>query len=60
MINAQNYDSSYYDFLLNQIKGLHIQNPEDYVAEHFYSQEEQSKLNEVAVNLMLRCIGVLK
>ena len=58
IINSKNYDPSYHDFLLNIVKQWGIQNPEDYVAEHFYS--EDFKLNELGVNLMLRSIGVIK
>lgn len=58
MINSQNYDRSYHDFLLLTVKQQGIQTPEDYVASHFYS--EDYKLNEAGANLMLRSIGILK
>lgn len=58
MINSQNYDPSYHGFLVNIVKQQGIQNPEDYVASHFYS--EDYKLNEAGTNLMLRSIGIVK
>lgn len=57
MINFQPYDSSYHTFLVGAVKQQKIQNPEDYVAENFYTDDY--KIKETAVNLMLRCIGVL-
>lgn len=58
IINSQNYDVSYYDFLVNAVKQQKIKNVEDYVADHFYN--ENYKLNELGVNLMLRSIGIVK
>jgi hypothetical protein len=58
MINSQNYDPSYHDFLVNTVKEQGIQDPEEYVASHFYSKD--FKLNEAGANLMLRCIGIVK
>lgn len=58
MINARNYEPSYHDFLVNVVKQQGIQEPEDYVALHFYS--EDYKLNEFGANLMLRSIGIIK
>lgn len=58
MINSQNHDSSYYDFLVNAVRQQGIQNPEDYVANHFYN--EDYKLNEAGTNLMLRSIGIVR
>jgi hypothetical protein len=57
-INKQNYDQTYYDFLVNVIKQQNIANPQDYVATHFYN--EDYKLTAAGVNLMLRSVGVLK
>lgn len=58
-INAQKYDPSFHDCLVSAIKEQGIEKPEDYVAEHFYS-EDHILLNEAGVNLLLRSIGVLK
>ncbi|MBX9744512.1 MAG: DUF1548 domain-containing protein, partial [Chlamydiales bacterium] len=58
MINSQNYDPSYHEFLLNTVRQQGIESPEDYVANHFYS--EDYKLNEAGANLMLRSIGIVK
>lgn len=58
MINSQNYDSSYHDFLRKAVQQQGIQNPEDFVENHFYT--EDYKLNEAGANLMLRCIGIVK
>lgn len=58
MINSQNYDASYHDFLINTVRQQGIQNAEDYVADHFYG--EDYKLNEAGANLMLRSIGIVK
>lgn len=58
MIEAQDYDSSYHDFLVKAMTDRGIPDPEDYVADHFYSDD--FKLNELGVNFMLRSIGILK
>ncbi len=58
MINSQNYDPTYYDFLVKAIEDHNINNAQDYVAEHFY--DENYKLKEEGANLLLRSIGIIK
>lgn len=58
IINSQNYDVSYYEFLLDTAKQKGIEKPTEYVENHFY--DEDSKLNAAGVNLMLRSIGIIK
>lgn len=60
MINSKEHDSSYYDFLLDKVKNKGIKNPQNYVATHFYSEDIIPQLNQAGVNLMLKCIGILK
>jgi hypothetical protein len=55
----QDCDVSYYDCLVQTVKDRGIEDPNDYVATHFYS-EDGLKLNESGVNLMLRTLGVIK
>jgi|GEM_PF-5409271 len=57
-INSREYDPSYHDFLVETVGQQKIENPTDYVADHFYT--EDFKLNDAGVNLMLRSIGILK
>lgn len=58
MINSKPYDASYHDFLVEIVTERGIANPIDYVAEHFY--DENYKIKETGINLMLRSVGVLK
>lgn len=58
IINSSEYDSAYYDFLVQTIRQRGVTNPEDYVVDHFFNDEY--KINAKGVNLMLKCIGVLK
>lgn len=58
MIDSQPYDRCYAEFLIKIVQDQGITDATDYVEEHFYS--EDFKLNHAGVNLMLRCIGVVK
>jgi hypothetical protein len=52
MINSRSYDPSFHDELVKQMREkFHIQNPEEYVASHFYTQD--LKINDLGVNLLL-------
>ncbi len=56
-INSQDYDPAYHDILVKIVKNAKVEAPEDYVAEHFYT--EDYKIKPSAVHLMLRAIEIL-
>lgn len=56
-INAESYDGSYYDFLVKLVSEKGIENPSDYVANHFYNEDYQ--LKSEAINFMLKSIDIL-
>lgn len=61
-IDLKPYDSSYHSFMVEAVKQKGIINAVDYVANHFYDEDEEAgyKLNKAGVNFMLKTIGVLK
>lgn len=62
-INSQEYDSSYHTFLVEKVRNLGIEDPENYVTENFYSEIDCSNdyaINQIGVNFLLKSIGILK
>ena len=57
IINSKEYDSSYHDFFMAEVKQMGIANADDYVAEYFFCANAQ--INEVGVKIMCRSIGVI-
>lgn len=58
MINRKEYDSAYHDFLVAEVVQQGIASADDYVAEHFFNDQQQ--ITEMGVNFLLRSIGVVK